>query len=154
MKRKKNGSTELILMSIKDAALGTFKLTDFPYYVQEDRPNSRPKPMGEVASIVGAEIRLNSGAGGAMMFDDGDGNLDFSYQDNDVHTLTFNNDCGTNCEHGKNDFTLFYDWIKDSEDEGRRFLAGKKTPGFSATKSLLSPLHGNCDPATVEPPPG
>ncbi|HSK74609.1 MAG TPA: hypothetical protein VK892_23115 [Pyrinomonadaceae bacterium] len=165
IKRKKDPGTELIFLTIPHIALCSFGQTDFPYYARLDTDNSQPFEIGYVSDKVGAEIKLKPGAiqGGSMLFDDGRDNASFPYFEDDVHTLIFDNDCGTSCKPGDNDFRMFYKWLKDNTNEGKRFLAGKFTSlseekdraEFDAAiiEELKSPLQGNCDPVVVEPPP-
>lgn len=154
VKRKRSGSSELIFMLIPDTALSTLKETDRPYYVEEENDHSTFKEIGKIASIVGAEITLENGTGGVMMFHDGDDEIEFPYRDGDEYVLTFDNDCGMNCSPGKNDFTMFYDWLKDRGNENKRFIAGKTDGGQSTLDGLMSGQQGNCDPVVVDPPPG
>jgi hypothetical protein len=151
--RKRNGEREMIFMLIPAAALDTLLMTPETYYVAEDVPSPSKREIGQIAKIIGAEITLNEGAGGAMILNDGTDSANFPYQDGDIHTLNFDNDCGSNCGEIDNDFRLFYDWIEDVDGK-KRFIAGKVSPDPTAIEGTFSSDQGNCDPGSIDPPPG
>jgi hypothetical protein len=133
-------------MMIPAGILDREKLTDMNYYVEEVVADAVRRPLRrKVAASVRITMKLNSG-GASMVVMDGEGTtaFPFPFADRTTLNLTFDNDCGEECKT-LNDFSLYYDWLKDTDYPNRRFTAGKDTQ--------LKGRQGNCDPVVVEPPP-
>lgn len=138
---------EIISMMIPTGVLDANTLTDEEYYIEQISPvHNKKQHLGrQAASSIKLEMTLNSGRGLSMLIQDSEGASTLSFPFGEDLNLTFNNHCSGGCSTF-NDFILYYDWLKDADDVNRKFVAGQSINTFS-------PLHGNCDPVVVEPPP-
>jgi hypothetical protein len=122
----------------------------------------KPGPAGKeiylkkpVASVIQIEIVLKKGLGAAMILHDDVETSTFRYPFDDGKTLTlqFDNDCRDRHEKRRvedaNDFDMYYEWLKDM----RPFIGGESRE-FLAGEVISKGMYGNCDPPTVDPPPG
>jgi hypothetical protein len=159
-------------LTIPYAKLFTETDTGVNYEIKKKGSTVNPTPLAPVAEIVGAEIKLNAGEkllviGKDALFPD---LPEFPYDGNSIYTLSFDNDCGLDCD-SSDDFGLYYDLIYDAKDPKLEFRAGRKgtvkdvlvdedeESGAKEQYSeepirFLAPPDGNCDPISSFPPPG
>ncbi|MFN2501649.1 MAG: hypothetical protein ABR530_06520 [Pyrinomonadaceae bacterium] len=159
---KRSGKTDVVVMKLSNARVGTYKATDRDYYVQNaDHIGAPARIIPPVAKVIMAtfdvtgDLTMNvRGLSGVSR----DFAITFPYQDGGSLLLDFNNDCDSASAH--NDFVHYYDIVADRA--GMRFVAGQVRGSYAddiirdsqrMTGTVFSPEHGNCDPVIVDPPP-
>lgn len=161
---KRSGKTDVVSMKIPSATLDADTLTEKRYFVQEAKLGYPVQIIDRIASCIKAEFDVTDTNGFTMSIRDDEENLETRFSNNgETLTLEFNNDCGANCKE-ENDFILFYDWLESKD--GKKYVAGQiknselivfsdpqKIENFLENPALWSIEHGNCDPATIDPPP-
>lgn len=66
-------------------------------------------------------------------------------------TVTLDNDCGGT--GSKEDFLRYYDWVRDTSEPRKFYLARKPWDCKDDSSKALMSVEGNCDPTRIDPPP-
>jgi len=153
--KRRRRITDLVWLKVPGANLSASDFTTREYYVQE-MLSYRGSPV-EIIPRVATELAVKFEVNDELridLIDPADANYAKSIKpvaSGGSITIEFNNDCGSRCTH--NDFLDLYELL--FEDPGdRQFAAGQVKQPSSAEVTLYSADQGNCDPTTVEPPPG
>lgn len=173
LKVRRSGERRLVFLSIPSAKIDCQTPTNDRYYIIE--PDGKFRYINSVAKTVKASIQMEKGNGLTMIIKDNDGTsllasvpFNEKYTDKQPYPIEFYNDCeGESSE--SNDFLIYYEWVKDKDNENKKFTAGRvngnlkdildaaekngETVNIFDEKVILSPENGNCDPVVIDPPP-
>ena len=138
---------ELVFLSVPGGRPGRTVRTMQNYWIDDQSDDELRISLGrQVAAQVSLEIELRDNIEMVVEADSKEiGKVE--YRDGDFAYLEFNNHCEGKCDD-PNEFFHYYNWLEDTAQSGRRFLAGKEQ---SLNKSLST--VGNCDPVGSDPPP-
>lgn len=161
-RRRETQNTEIVQMLIPAGELARDDWTKEEYYVKEIGVDLQRCPIGrKIAASVKLEIKTDAPSI-ALIIDGEEQSIPPSSGNPNLIKLEFDNFCGEikDDTDENNDFQLYYDWLEDARDKGRRFVAGKipRTGGIWDTESTAEKVkmigrQGNCDPISVDPPP-